>query len=368
MPIHSGKILQWNEGTTEGGSSGCPLFDQNKRVVGILTGGEAVCGRSINDYFAKLSVIYNISSLLWEQLKGWIDPAVSGVKKLNGRDPYAPDLLTTDTLSNIGPGDTLTLTKYPLTGQGYSTGYNSDSLVMYAEYFQNPAGHEISEVWLNIAKANSVSANDSIRVFVFGDGPAPGNILASQKIFIWEAKDSFRLKLDFNNTVPVSGNFYIGWKIWYFNKALSETRQFAIYHSPDRVVPDENTAWFNDGSGWKKFLQHPFAPMSVSLDVKVITIANSVVNNIPENRMPVPEFLVFPNPAADKINIFSNSVVHEISIRIMNITGSVLQMSKIINRFPGEVTFDVSALKPGFYLINLYSEGFSETYKVLINR
>ena len=53
------KILQWEKGTTEGGSSGAPLFDQNHRVVGLLTGGEAVCGRSVNDYFAKLSVSYN---------------------------------------------------------------------------------------------------------------------------------------------------------------------------------------------------------------------------------------------------------------------------------------------------------------------
>ncbi|MBA4321958.1 MAG: hypothetical protein C0408_04000, partial [Odoribacter sp.] len=224
------RIIKWDGGTTEGGSSGGPLFDQNKRVVGILTGGEAYCGRSENDYFAKLSVIYNLSSILYQQLKGWIDPAVSGIKQLNGRDPYAPNLLTNDTLSNMGPSEKPVITKYTLPGQGYSTGFNSDSLIMYAEYFNNPAGHEISEVWLNIAKANSVALTDSIRVFVFGDGPSPGQVLASQKIFISEAKDSFMLKIDFNKTVPVPGNFYIGWRIWYVVKALSETRQFALYH------------------------------------------------------------------------------------------------------------------------------------------
>lgn len=369
MPANSSwKIIQWDGGTTEGGSSGAPLFDQNKRVVGILTGGLAVCGRSINDYFAKLSVSYTYSSFLWEQVKGWIDPAVSGVKQLNGRDPYALNRLTADTLSNIGPTEKTTLTKYPLTGQGYSTGFNSDSLVMYAEYFTNPAGHEISEVWLNIAKANSVTTTDSIRVFVFSDGLSPGTALASQKIFIWEAKDSFRLKLDFNKTIPVPGNFYIGWRIWYVNKALSETRQFALYHSPDRIMPEKNTAWFNDGSGWKPFVQHPFAPMSVSLDVQVITTGNSSVNHISENKTIVPEFLIYPNPAADQIVISSKRVAPEISLRIMDITGNVLRMSNITDRFPGEVIVNISSFKPGFYLINLFSERFSETHKVLINR
>ena len=44
-------ILQWDIGTTEAGSSGAPLFDQDHRVIGILSGGDASCGHSVNDYF-----------------------------------------------------------------------------------------------------------------------------------------------------------------------------------------------------------------------------------------------------------------------------------------------------------------------------
>jgi hypothetical protein len=312
-------------------------------------------------------VIYNYSQLLYQQLKGWIDPAVSGLKQLNGRDPYADNLITNDTLSNIGTSESVTLTKYS-SGQGYSTGFNSDSIVMYAEYFNNSGGHEISEVWLNIAKDNYVALTDSVKVYVFSDGSIPGNTLASQKILISEAKDSFRLKFDFNGTVPVSGNFYIGWRLWYVSKALSETRQFAVYHSPDRVLPVKNTAWFNDGSGWKPFTQQPFAPMSVSLDVKVITTANSKVDYISENKIVTPEFLIYPVPATNHIIISSKMVRTEIIMRIIDLAGNVLQMSNISTRFPGKVEIDISALKRGFYLINLSSEGVSETHKILIDR
>ena len=369
MPTNSEwKIIQWDNGTTEGGSSGSPLYDQNKRVVGILTGGEAVCGRSVNDYFSKLSVIYNYSTLLYQQLKGWIDPAVLGVKQLNGRDPYAANLLTNDTLSNIGASEKVILTKYGLSGQGYPTGFNSDSLVMYAEYFNNPAVKEISEVWLNIAKANSLATTDSVRVYVFSDGTSPGGVLASQKIFISEAKDSFRLKLDFNNTVQVTGNFYIGWRIWYVNKALSETRQFAVYHSPDRVLPAKNTAWFNSGSGWKQFTQHPFAPMSVSLDVKVVITGNSLANYIRENKITSAEFLIYPNPAENELNISSTRGEDDISLRIIDLNGNVLELRKITCKFPGNVKIDISDLKQGLYLINIISSGINETHKILINR
>jgi lysyl endopeptidase len=369
MPANSSwRILQWEGGTTEGGSSGAPLFDQNKRVAGILTGGEAICGRSVNDYFAKLSVLYNYSSLLYQQLKGWIDPAVTGVKQLNGRDPYAPNWLTADTLSNMELSEEPGVTKYSLPGTGYSTGFNSDSLTLYAEYFNNTAGHGISEVWLNLAKVNAVSTLDSVRVYVFADGAVPGTVLASQKIFIKEAKDSFILKLDFVNTVQVPGNFYIGWKIWYGNNALSESRQFAVFHSPDRIIPEKNTAWFNAGSGWKKFTEHPFQPMSVSLDVKVITLANWVINNIEDRRESDPLFHIYPNPASEMLVISSETELHDISVRIMDLTGNQLGLSRSYSIFQGEITLNIADLKPGMYLVNIYSAGIFETHKVLISR
>jgi hypothetical protein len=227
---------------------------------------------------------------------------------------------------------------------------------MYAEYFKSSPGYEISEVWLNVAVVNSISTADSVRVFVFDDGPAPGAFLASQKIFFTETKDTIQLKLDFNKTIPVNANFYIGWKIWYSSKALTETRQFAVFHSPDRVLPAKNTAWFYNGSIWKPFLQHPFAPMSVSLDVKVVRTATSVFNKVTENRKLVSDF------------ISAKRVVNEVSMRIIDITGSILKMNRITGRFPGEANIDISDVKPGYYLIELFSEGFSETHKVLINR
>jgi hypothetical protein len=369
MPANSSwQILQWEKGTTEGGSSGGPLFDQNKRVVGILTGGEAVCGRSVNDYFAKLSFSYNFSSILWQQVKGWIDPAVSGVLQLNGRDPYALNLLTSDTLSNFGPTEKRIIINYPVSGQGYTTGYNSDSLVMYAEYFKSTPGHEISEIWLNTAVVNSISTADSVRVFVFDDGSVPGAVLASQRLFFSSAKDSFLVKLDFNRTVPVNANFYIGWKIWYSNKALTETRQFAVFQSPDRVLPAKNTAWFSNGVSWKPFLLHPFAPMSASLDVKVIRTATSILNKVPENIRLTPHFTVYPNPASDKIIISAKKVINDVVVRIIDMTGNVLRMNRITGRFPGEAVIEASDFKPGFYIIDLHSEGSSETHKVLISR
>ena len=82
-------ILQWDVGTTEGGSSGAPLFDQDHRVIGILSGGDASCGNSVNDYFLRFANAWDDYSSSGEQLKFWLDPENSGATSVNQRDPYS---------------------------------------------------------------------------------------------------------------------------------------------------------------------------------------------------------------------------------------------------------------------------------------
>ena len=81
-------IEGWDLGTTEGGSSGSPLFNQDHRVIGALTGGEAYCGYSFNDYYGKLASAWESFPDAANQLKAWLDPLNTGVTSLNGYDPY----------------------------------------------------------------------------------------------------------------------------------------------------------------------------------------------------------------------------------------------------------------------------------------
>lgn len=362
------KVLQWEKGTTESGSSGAPLFDENKRVIGILSGGEAECGRSVNDYFSRLSVAYNLSDDLWQQLKGWIDPGVTGLKFLAGRDPYAPNLLSADTLSNFNQGENILLTKYPVGAKGYSTGFNSDSITGYAEYFTNSVGTGIIEVIINTGDVNSVSSTDSARIYIYAGGEYPGAVIASQKIFLKEMKDSFELKVDFKNTVPVTGNFFAGWKIWYRSDASLEQRQFAVFHSPDRIVPSGNTAFFHDGSDWKKFMVHPEYPMAISLDVKVVTIPDSQVNNIESKKVRAPEFTVYPNPADHWLVVSSEKKYVNTRMEIIDSQGSVLELIEIHDGFNDEFRTDISALNTGIYFLCINAGNIRECHKFIVIR
>ncbi len=88
------EVLSWNTGTTQPGSSGCPLFNENMRVIGSLVGGYASCEYDAQDYFLMLSAAYKYYASPSKQLKAWLDPDNSGFTYINALDPsggYVPE-------------------------------------------------------------------------------------------------------------------------------------------------------------------------------------------------------------------------------------------------------------------------------------
>ncbi len=78
------RILKWDIGVTEGGSSGSALFNQNYQVVGDLTGGEAACDYPYNDYYTKFHLAFDKYADSSEQLKYWLDPEATEVRSYAG--------------------------------------------------------------------------------------------------------------------------------------------------------------------------------------------------------------------------------------------------------------------------------------------
>ena len=68
------KVINWEMGTTEGGSSGSPLYNADQNVIGVLTGGDASCENPENDYYTQLSYAWSTYSDSSQQLKYWLNP------------------------------------------------------------------------------------------------------------------------------------------------------------------------------------------------------------------------------------------------------------------------------------------------------
>lgn len=73
-------------GVTEGGSSGSPLFDNNGRIVGSLTGGGSYCtATSSPDSYGKMSYHWNANGTTADKQAGpWLDPANTGALTIDG--------------------------------------------------------------------------------------------------------------------------------------------------------------------------------------------------------------------------------------------------------------------------------------------
>ncbi len=85
------RIGQWDTGTTEGGSSGAPLFNADRRVVGQLHGGYAACGDHRPDWFGRFSNAWDGGGHSRLRLRDWLDPLGTEAMALDGLDGTAVD-------------------------------------------------------------------------------------------------------------------------------------------------------------------------------------------------------------------------------------------------------------------------------------
>jgi hypothetical protein len=81
------KVTQWDEGTTEPGSSGSPIFDPQQRIIGQLHGGYASCSSLTPDWYGKVSMSWDYGSTPATRLVDWLDPDGIGQLQLDGFDP-----------------------------------------------------------------------------------------------------------------------------------------------------------------------------------------------------------------------------------------------------------------------------------------
>ncbi len=81
-------VSDWDVGTTEGGSSGCPLFSPAKRIVGQLTGGKPanVCDHPRYDYFGRFYNSWTGGGTSSTRLRDWLDPLGTGASTLDGQN------------------------------------------------------------------------------------------------------------------------------------------------------------------------------------------------------------------------------------------------------------------------------------------
>jgi len=81
------RVPDWDVGTTEPGSSGSPLFNQDGRIVGQLHGGDAACDNDFSDWFGRFFVSWTGGGASDTRLSDWLDPGQTGLESLDSSEP-----------------------------------------------------------------------------------------------------------------------------------------------------------------------------------------------------------------------------------------------------------------------------------------
>jgi hypothetical protein len=104
------RIADWDTGTTEPGSSGSPLFSPEKRVVGVLSGGNASCTSQTDDWYGRLAVGWEGLGTPTRRLKDWLDPAGTNAAFIDGTNVCTPPTIALDGPTTGFAGQSATFT------------------------------------------------------------------------------------------------------------------------------------------------------------------------------------------------------------------------------------------------------------------
>lgn len=276
------KVPGWTTGSTAGGSSGSPLFDQDNLIIGALTGGNSYCsGNNPNgatDYFSRLHLGWNyeqgIDSLRALSLSNWLDKGNSNKTSHPGLETSGDTLIKKSNADYTHRADKLhnTIVK---SDTDFLFGANLRQTVEFAEEFQVDGVCQIHGAY--ILTPPDITYPSEIKLHVYAaDGNKPGQKLAStvfrptytnypggthkeQAKTFKEGAESF---VRWQELPEVSKRFFIAYEL------PSSTAPFRTYNI---VGVQRNSAWINDPVlGWTEAGQYPVHRIQTSLAIQAL--------------------------------------------------------------------------------------------------
>lgn len=84
------RVPDWEIGNTKSGSSGGPLFNDDGRIIGVLTGGPVGECPGMDDIFGRFDAAWNGGGSADTRVKDWLDPASTNAISYHGIEDPSP--------------------------------------------------------------------------------------------------------------------------------------------------------------------------------------------------------------------------------------------------------------------------------------
>ncbi len=316
-------ISNWEVGTTEGGSSGSPLFDTQHRLIGDLTGGDANCFNSVNDYFAKFSSSWDSYPAKENQLKYWLDPDNTGVMVLDG---YSPSIQFDKSLACV-ESDVLVSFNFGMDYDTYSWNFGADATPSTATtkgphtvQYSTSGVKQVSLVYTN----GEISENEFSSLVVVEETKPDFTYLFKQKSF------------DFRDASTNAVTY-----LWDFGDGQSSS-----FMNPTHVY--ENTGQYN-----------------VNLTVGNVCGEKSVTKTI--NTSYDSELAVYPNPSKGvKTRVDLNAVLFNRIDWWLYDTRGAERLSGFVSQYNSFIDLDLRPFPAGLYILKMDIDGSIVNRKVVV--
>lgn len=352
------KVLNWESGSTEGGSSGAGLFNNEKRFVGILSGGNASCSEKTFDLFSRFDKMWNYSGEKNKQLKFWLDPENTGNIKIDGLDKNKSTSNECNMVSNFVVEDTAIVLPEIQGRKGFYTGNNSISITEIAEQFSGYDRAVINGVAFGIFKLKEITTNPEITVRIYTGETIPNFAVKQFKFTMKELTSGAMNFLKFSSPVKVEGNFFI-------SIVIPDIDSLTIFQSAFRPLVLKNSIIVKHHDVWKPLSSLTGEQnLGASMLIQVLVCDASFPQSIDTTMTNSLIFKAFPNPASDYLVVEFKKRVPMYELQLFNLTGVMVLIDCFENRMYGEI--NVSGLQPGIYLLQISDGNLTETKRIVI--
>lgn len=381
----------WSDGVTEGGSSGSPLFNQQRRIVGQLHGGASGCSSDDqSDLYGKFSVSWIGGGTNSTRLKNWLDPQNTGLEFIDGNVVNAIDPILGQKINGLektvcgnttfakipiinGGANVLTSAtiNYSINGTNFSINWNGNlgfyetdtitvenlPLVNGVNTFQaiisNPNGGTDNNMNNNMVNKN---------VFAIVGG---GNFELTLNLDCYADETSWKL-VDMNLNTLFEQNSYpaqtLGYTVTHNFCLNNGCYDFYIYDSYGDGLTSNNC---DSGSYFIRNVQNNDTLSELrkeNANFLYSNVQNFCVEGVTAiNEKNIVEFLIFPNPSTGNFLIKSNEFIED--IELYDVLGKSIFKKENLNQH--EMNVDLNLTK-GVYYIQINSTKSFNLQKIVV--
>ncbi|MGK0280352.1 MAG: lysyl endopeptidase [Litorivivens sp.] len=385
-------IDQWEDGVTEGGSSGSPLFNQNGLLIGQLAGGQAACAGEVNngafDYYGRLGISWDFGSTPSNAIRFWLDPTNTGTLIV----PNSCNINLPDVNASLGviagvPDFLCELSSFIASVNVVNLGIETiESITLEVDFNGNTELVEWSgnidpqdDTFINLGEFTPSSGSNNLGIEIISvngqdDTDQIGNtanrdfLAFEQSIEItvnidlddYPSETTWTITNDFNEVIASGGSYTDD------DDPVSETvclpggcYNFTIFDSAD----DGLCCGFGIGS---YSVVDQFGTVLASGAEFESSETTEICAVLDTQNTAVSEFTLYPNPATDILKIDAgNNVIDRVSI--YDISGKLISEKKGVNS--SRTFVNTNALPSGLYVIEVVgNDGVTYRDKVIVAR